>query len=58
MSKSMSDVLFFLGNCPVSWQSLKQRVVALSSYEAECIAATSTATQALWLALLLSELLG
>jgi hypothetical protein len=54
----MSDVLFFLGNCPVSWQSLKQRVVALSSYKAEYIAATSTATQALWLALLLSELLG
>jgi hypothetical protein len=31
MSKSMSCVLFFLGNCLVSWQSLKQRVVALSS---------------------------
>jgi hypothetical protein len=33
-------------------------VVALSSCEAEYIAATSTATQALWLARLLGELLG
>jgi hypothetical protein len=58
MSKSTSGVMFFLGNCLVSWQSLKQRVVALSSCEAEYIAATSAATQALWLACLLGELLG
>jgi len=58
MSKSSSDMLFFLGNCLVSSQSLKQRVVALSSCEAEYIAATSAATQALWLARLLGELLG
>jgi hypothetical protein len=58
MSKSMSGVPFFLDNCPVSWQSLKQQVVALSSCEVEYIAATSAATQALWLARLLSELLG
>jgi hypothetical protein len=57
-SKSMSGVLFFLDNCPISFQSLKKQVVALSSYEAEYIAATSTATQALWLARLLGELLG
>jgi hypothetical protein len=53
MSKSTSGVLFFLGNCLVSWQSLKQRVVALSSYEAKYIAAISAATQALWLARIL-----
>jgi hypothetical protein len=57
-SKSTSDILFFLGNYPVSWQSLKQRVVALLSCEAEYIAATSIATQALWLARLVDELLG
>jgi hypothetical protein len=57
-SKSTSGVLFFLNNCPISWQSLKQRVVALSSYEVEYIAATYVATQALWLARLLGELLG
>ena len=43
----------------ISWQSLKQQVVALSSCEAEYIAAATTAsTQALWLAQLLGDLLG
>jgi hypothetical protein len=41
-SKSTSATLFFLGNCLVSWQSIKQKVVALSSCEAEYIT-TSTA---------------
>jgi hypothetical protein len=49
--KSTTDALFFLGKCLVGWQSLKQRVVALSSYEAEYIAATTAATQAIWMAL-------
>jgi hypothetical protein len=42
----------------VSWQSLKQRVLALSLCEAEYIAATTTATQAIWMVRLLGELLG
>ena len=57
-SKSTSGVLFFLGNCLVSWHSIKQKVVALSSCEAEYIAASTAATQALWLSRLLTELLG
>jgi hypothetical protein len=57
-SKSTSGTLFFLGKCPISWQSVKQQVVALSSCEAEYIAATTAATQALWLARLLGDLLG
>jgi hypothetical protein len=56
--KSTTDALFFLGKSLVSWQSLKQRVVALSSCEAEYIAATTAATQAIWMARLLGELLG
>jgi hypothetical protein len=56
--KSTTGVLFFLRNCLVSWQSLKQRVVALSSCEAEYIAATTVATQDIWMARLLGELLG
>jgi hypothetical protein len=56
--KSTTDALFFLGKCLVSWQSLKQWVVALSSCEAEYIAATTAATQAIWMARLLGELLG
>jgi hypothetical protein len=54
--KSTSRVLFFLGRSPISWQSTKQRVVALSSCEAEYIAAATAACQGIWLARLLSEL--
>ena len=57
-SKSTNEMLLFLSKCLVSWQSVKQQVEALSSYEAEYIAATSTSTQAIWLARLLGDLLG
>ncbi|KAK3133143.1 hypothetical protein QOZ80_6AG0532910 [Eleusine coracana subsp. coracana] len=57
-SKSTSGILFFLGKCLVSWQSVKQPVVAMSSCEAEYIAASTASTQALWLARLLGDLLG
>ena len=57
-SKSTSGTLFFLGKCLISWQSVKQQVVALSSYEAEYIVATTASIQALWLARLLCYLLG
>jgi hypothetical protein len=57
-SKSISGILFFLGKCPISWQSVKQQVVAMSSCEAEYIAASTASTQALWLARLLGDLLG
>ena len=56
--RSTGGVLFFLGNCLVSWHSIKQKVVALSSCEAEYIAASTAATQALCLSRLLAELLG
>ncbi|XP_066342460.1 secreted RxLR effector protein 161-like [Miscanthus floridulus] len=56
-SKSTTGTMFFLGDCLVSWQSLKQKVVALSSCEAEYIATTTAATQALWLSRMLVELL-
>jgi hypothetical protein len=55
--KSTTGVLFTLGGCPVTWQSGKQKVVALSSCEAEYIAATTAACQGVWLDRLLSELL-
>jgi hypothetical protein len=57
-SKSTSGILFFLSKCLISWQSVKQQVVAMSSYEAEYIAASTASTQALWLARLLCDLLG
>jgi hypothetical protein len=46
-SKSTSGTLFFLGKCLISWQSVKQQVVALSSCEAKYIAATTASIQAL-----------
>jgi hypothetical protein len=46
-SKSTSGILFFFGKCLISWQSVKQHVVALSSCEAEYIAASTALTQAL-----------
>jgi hypothetical protein len=54
--KSTTGVLFFFGRSSVSWQSTKQRVVSLSSCEAEYIAAATAACQGVWLARLLSEL--
>jgi hypothetical protein len=46
-NKSTSEIIFFFGKCLISWQSVKQQVVVLSSYEAEYIAASTTSTQAL-----------
>jgi hypothetical protein len=56
--KSTSGGIFFLGSNVITWQSQKQKVVALSSCEAEYIAATTAACQGVWLARLLAELKG
>jgi hypothetical protein len=58
MRKSTTGALFFLSKCLVSWQSLKQQVVALSSCKVEYITATTAVTQAIWMARLLGDLLG
>lgn len=41
--KRNSGVLFFLGSSPVSWQSMRQKVVATSSCEAGYLPAATTA---------------
>lgn len=56
--KSTTGVIFFLGEMPVSWQSQKQKSVALSSCEAEYMAGAVGACQAVWLARLLGDILG
>ncbi|XP_066392750.1 secreted RxLR effector protein 161-like [Miscanthus floridulus] len=56
--RSTSGVLVFLGSAPISWLSLKQKVVALSTREAEYVAAAIAACQAVWLRRLLGELTG
>ncbi|CAL1375783.1 unnamed protein product [Linum trigynum] len=54
--KSTSGYIFCLGSKPISWSSKKQKTVALSSAEAEYIAATDAACEAVWLKRLISDL--
>ncbi|XP_066391797.1 secreted RxLR effector protein 161-like [Miscanthus floridulus] len=56
--RSTTSVLYFLGKNVITWQSQKQKVVALSSCEAEYITGTTAACQGVWLTRLLSELKG
>ena len=43
--KSTSGQIFFMRGLPITWNSVKQRVVALSTCEAKYIAASSAACQ-------------
>lgn len=54
--KSTSGYVFSLGSGAFSWSSRKQEVVAQSTAEAEYIAASEAANQAIWLRNLLSDL--
>ncbi|KAM3244440.1 hypothetical protein ACQJBY_056022 [Aegilops geniculata] len=56
--KSTSGQVFFLGQNPVSWTSQKQKVVAISSCEAEYVVAAAATCQGIWLSRLLADLLG
>jgi len=56
--KSTGGMVFYLNDSLISWNSQKQKMVALSSCEAEFMAATAAACQALWLRSLLAELTG
>jgi hypothetical protein len=47
--KSTSCVAFFLGDNIVSWSSQKQKIVVISSCEAEYVAVASEACQGVWL---------
>ncbi|CAL5345664.1 unnamed protein product [Camellia sinensis] len=53
---SISANVFTLGSGVITWSSKKQATVALSSSEAEYVAATSAACQAIWLRRMLAEL--
>ncbi|KAG7542504.1 Ribonuclease H-like superfamily [Arabidopsis thaliana x Arabidopsis arenosa] len=55
--RSTTCHIFFLDDCPITWCSQKQETVAMSSCEAEFMAATEAAKQAIWLKELLSEIL-
>ena len=50
------DIVFTIANAPVSWKSTLQSTVALSTTEAEYMAITKAAKEAIWLQGLLREL--
>jgi hypothetical protein len=54
--KSTSGCCFSLGSAMISWQSRKQSSIALSTVEAEYIAACSASCEAIWLRKLLTGL--
>ena len=54
--KSTTGHIFYLGESPITWCSQKQDIFALSSCEAEFMAGTKAARQALWLKEFLSEI--
>ncbi|XP_071921816.1 secreted RxLR effector protein 161-like [Coffea arabica] len=54
--RSTSGYVFMLGTGAICWSSKKQPIVTLSSTEAEFVAATACACQAIWLRRILEEL--
>jgi hypothetical protein len=56
--KSTSGVVFFLSGSTITWTSQKQKVISMSSCEAEYVAAAAAATQGVWLRNLISDLTG
>jgi len=55
--RSTSGVVYFLDKSLVTWSSQKQKIVALSSCEAEYVAAVA-ACQGIWLSRLISDMMG
>ena len=56
--RSTAGHVFYIKNSPITWCSQKQETVALSSCEAEFMAATEAAKQAIWLQDLYGEITG
>ena len=54
--RSTTGYIFFISGGPVSWQSRMQTTVALSSMEAEYMAASAATQEALWQTRLLQQL--
>lgn len=56
--KSTSGMVFYLNDSLITWVSQKQKCVALSSCEAEFMAANAAACQGVWLNKLLIQIVG
>lgn len=53
--RSTSGYIFFIGSAPVSWKTQLQRIVTLSTFEAELVAVTEAAKEAIFLRKLLHD---
>ena len=56
--KAISGYAFIINGGAVSWSSKRQDIIALSTTEAEYVAATHAVKEALWLRTLISEVMG
>ena len=54
--KSISGILVFFGNSPITWSAKKQATVSRSSIEAEYKALASAAAELCWVHMLLKDL--
>jgi len=54
--KSTSGHCFTIGETPCLWSSKKQSIVALSTCEAEYVAATTSACQSVWLSNIMTQI--
>ena len=54
--RSISGIVVFFGNCPITWSAKKQPTVSRSSTKAEYRALVSTAAELFWLRMLLRDL--
>jgi hypothetical protein len=54
--KSVTGYIFEMAGAPVTWSSKGQATIALSSTEAEYVALTATAREAIWLRSVLAEM--
>ena len=54
--RSTTGHIFFINEAPITWCSQKQETVALSSCEAEYMAASAASCQAVWIRELLAEI--
>ena len=55
--KSTNGQILFLGNSAITWSTVKQNVVALSSGEGEYIAALAETCQGMWIIQFVEEIL-
>ena len=56
--KRTSGLIFFYGSKPIAWNCSKQKVIALSSCEAEYISSTLAVCQGIWISRFMHELSG